>query len=96
MKEIINRIRKFLHDTVSGARLTLAQWMRNFVSEHPDYTHNSILSKRVMDDLLIRLHKISTGEIYDKNFDKVFADVAYESVTCSYNEKLQNQQILVK
>lgn len=88
MKEIITRIKKFLHDTVSGVRLTLAQWMRNFVNEHPDYTHNSILSKRVMDDLLIRLHKITTGEIYDKNFDKIFADIGSENITCSYDEKL--------
>lgn len=88
MKELITRIKKFLHDTVSGVRLTLAQWMRNFVNEHPDYTHNSILSKRVMDDLLIRLHKISTGEIYDKNFDKIFAEAGCENVTCSYDQKL--------
>lgn len=48
-----------------------------------------------MDDLLIRLHKISTGEIYDKNFAKIFAEKGCENVSCSYEEKLQKQQILV-
>lgn len=46
----------FLADTTSGKRLTLAQWMRNFVNKHPEYTHNSILSKKVMDDLLLILN----------------------------------------
>lgn len=86
----MQRLKTFLHDTVTGVRLTLAQWMRNFVNQHPDYTHNSILSKRVMDDLLIRLHKISTGEIYDKNFARIFAEKGSESVACNYEEKVKN------
>ena len=48
--------------------------MRNYVHEHPQYTHNSILSKKVMDDLLITLYKISKGDIKDKNFEKIFPD----------------------
>jgi hypothetical protein len=35
--------------------------MREFVDKHPDYTHNSILSKKVMDDLLMELYKIEKG-----------------------------------
>lgn len=47
---------EFLHDKTSGKRLTLAQWMRNFVMKHPEYKHNSILSKKTMDDLLLTLN----------------------------------------
>jgi len=72
-----------LHETTSGARLTLAQWMRQFVKEHPQYTHNSILSKKVMDDLMVRLHKISTGEIYEPNFKKIFPDLEVKEVGCN-------------
>jgi hypothetical protein len=84
VNELIAGIKKFLFDTVSGKRLTLAQWMRKFVNEHPDYTHNSILSKKVMDDLMIRLHKISIGEIQEENFSKIFPDLGCEDITCNY------------
>jgi hypothetical protein len=70
--DILNRIRAFLYETVTGARLTLAQWMRRFVKGHPAYSDNSILSKEVIDDLLIRLHKISIGAIEDENFKNIF------------------------
>lgn len=46
--------------------------MREYVNKHPEYTHNSILSKGVMNDLLMTLHKIDIGKIEDKNFSKVF------------------------
>jgi glutamate--cysteine ligase catalytic subunit len=70
----MGHVKRFLYNTASGERPTLAQWMRNYVDQHPDYTHNSILGKKVMDDLLLTLHKISTGEIYDKTFEKIFPD----------------------
>ncbi len=50
-----------MKDTTSGKRLTLAQWMREYVNRHLGYTHNSILSKKVMDDLLLTLNDISKG-----------------------------------
>lgn len=46
--------------------------MRKYVDKHPLYTHNSILPKKVMDDMLITLYKISKGEIKDENFYPVF------------------------
>lgn len=72
---MITRIKTFLHETATGKRLTLAQWMRRFVNDHPLYGKNSILPKKVMDDLLIRLHKISIGQIYDENFKRIFEDM---------------------
>jgi len=61
VSELVNKIKTFLYETASGKRLTLAQWMREYVNNHPIYKHDSILSKKVMDDLLLTLHKISTG-----------------------------------
>jgi hypothetical protein len=72
MGEVIARVKQFLLDTTTGHRLTLAQWMRRYVSEHPEYTRNSILSRKVMNDLLLHLHKISIGVIDDPNFRSIF------------------------
>jgi hypothetical protein len=69
---VIERIKTFLLETATGKRLTLAQWMRRFVNDHPQYHKNSILPKKVMDDLLIRLHQISIGKVYDENFKRIF------------------------
>lgn len=57
-----------MKDIASGKKKTLAQWMRNFVDKHPDYPHNSILSKKTMDDMLVALYEISQGVRGDKNF----------------------------
>ncbi len=42
------------------------------MKRHPDYRHDSVLSKRVIDDLLIELHGIAKGEVKDENFKPVF------------------------
>jgi glutamate--cysteine ligase catalytic subunit len=72
--ELLGRLKKFIWDKATGNRLTLASWMRKYVSEHPDYAHNSILSKKVIDDLLFTLIRIEKGEIADKNFERIFPD----------------------
>jgi glutamate--cysteine ligase catalytic subunit len=74
VKELISKIKNFVQERASGERPTLARWMRTYVDNHPDYKHNSILPKNVMDDLLLTLHKISTGEIQEKTFQKIFSD----------------------
>jgi hypothetical protein len=56
---LTDSIEKFLKEKTTGVRLTLAQWMRNFVYNEKRYKKNSILPKPVMDDMLITLDKIS-------------------------------------
>ena len=46
--------------------------MREYAKNHPDYTHNSILSKKVMDDMLMRLYRIECGEVQDPTFAPIF------------------------
>jgi hypothetical protein len=77
----MGELKAFLCEKVSGERQTLASWMREYVDRHPDYAHNSILSKAVMDDLLLTLNRIAKGEIIDNNFKKVFADFKPPVVT---------------
>lgn len=69
MEEVI----KFVSDITSGKRLTLAQWQRKYVDKHPEYKHNSILPKKVMDDLILRLNEISKGVAIDENFYQIFS-----------------------
>lgn len=57
---------------VSGSRVTLAQWIRKYIDEHPDYKHDSLLSKRTMDDVVIALDEICKGKREDPNFKPIF------------------------
>lgn len=61
VKALIDELKNFILETVTGKRKTLASWMREYVNKNPSYTHNSILSKEVMDDLLLTLWKIEKG-----------------------------------
>lgn len=72
---LLGELKTFILDTAVGKRKTLASWMRHYVDKHPGYTHNSILSKQVMDDLLLTLHKIEKGEAFDDNFQQIFKEL---------------------
>lgn len=93
--EVLMRVKKFLYEKVTGERLTLAQWIRRYVASHPAYTQNSVLPKEVMDDLLIRLHRISTGEIEDENFKRIFADMDGEDFACRFVDPEPSQVLAV-
>lgn len=47
----------------SGKLLTTAAWMRKFVTTHPSYKEDSIVTNEINYDLMWRLHLISTGQI---------------------------------
>lgn len=72
-------MKAFLHDTASGKRPTLARWMREYVDKHPDYKHDSILSKKLMDEMLMKLHRIESGQEEDPAFAKIFPDWEWTS-----------------
>ena len=71
-KKILENIGNFFREIVTGKRLTLAQWIRQYIDQHPEYTHNSILPKKTMDDVLLTLYEISKGERKDDNFKPIF------------------------
>ena len=72
VKILTDSIESFLKQKTTGKRLTLAQWMRNYVNNDPRYKKNSILPKEVMDDLLTALYEISKGVRKDENFREIF------------------------
>ncbi|KAJ2811933.1 glutamate--cysteine ligase [Coemansia sp. 'formosensis'] len=47
----------------SGKLCTLATWMRNFVQQHPDYHHDSVVSPTVNYDMLRTLNEIEEGRV---------------------------------
>ncbi|KAH9508372.1 hypothetical protein Btru_050935 [Bulinus truncatus] len=49
----------------SGHLQTTAKWIRNFVSAHPDYKQDSVVSETINYDLLRCITQISQGETFD-------------------------------
>jgi len=71
----MNCLKTFLAGRSTGKLKTLARWQRDFVDKHPGYTHNSILSREVINDMLIQLHRIESGQVVDEHFAKIFPDL---------------------
>lgn len=57
---------------MEGKRLTLAQWMREFVRGHKNYNQDSVVSQPIIHDLLETLLKITSGELKEGNFQQIF------------------------
>lgn len=53
----------FLRMKSSGELMTNAKFMRQFVLNHPNYKHDSIVSEEINFDLFCQIDKILTGEI---------------------------------
>ncbi|CAK8697356.1 glutamate--cysteine ligase catalytic subunit-like [Clavelina lepadiformis] len=47
----------------SGDYMTAAQWMRHFVTSHPEYKQDSVVSDSIAYDLLVRCDQIEKGEV---------------------------------
>lgn len=46
----------------SGKLKTTAHWIRDFVTSHPDYKHDSVVSERINYDLMVKCAQISDGD----------------------------------
>lgn len=42
--------------------MTTATWIREFVQNHPDYRHDSVISDTIAYDLMIACKEIGEGE----------------------------------
>ncbi|XP_070533498.1 glutamate--cysteine ligase catalytic subunit-like [Ptychodera flava] len=47
----------------SGKLITMAKWIRQFVSQHPDYKQDSVVSEQINYDLMVACDKITKGEL---------------------------------
>jgi glutamate--cysteine ligase catalytic subunit len=48
---------------LKGELLTTAAYLRKFVTEHPDYKHDSVVSERINYDLVKMAVSVGEGEI---------------------------------
>ncbi|CAF1137038.1 unnamed protein product [Adineta steineri] len=58
----INQYLNLISKRAAGTLMTNAAWMRNIVTRHPAYKHDSVVSDEIAYDLLWKMTKISTGE----------------------------------
>ena len=61
--------------------MTTATWMRRFISEHPHYKKDSVISEKINYDLMNKIEKISSGveacaELTGKLLSKAKSDLA--------------------
>ncbi|XP_046969976.1 glutamate--cysteine ligase [Vanessa cardui] len=54
---------KLIQRRAAGEILTMASWMREFVTNHPEYKKDSVVSEKINYDLLKTAHGIQTGSI---------------------------------
>ncbi|XP_077488541.1 glutamate--cysteine ligase [Amblyomma americanum] len=59
IQQYLNLIQK----RASGDLLTTASWMRKFITNHPDYKQDSVVSERINYDLLQQMSKIQQGAV---------------------------------
>ncbi|XP_072394245.1 glutamate--cysteine ligase [Diabrotica undecimpunctata] len=60
----IQQYLKFIQRRASGEILTTASWIRKFVTEHPEYRHDSVVTDRINYDLLKTIEEIQSGKKY--------------------------------
>ena len=51
----------FHHCFLAGELMTTARWMREFVTKHPDYKHDSVVTEKINYDLISLCDKITRG-----------------------------------
>ena len=57
MSEYIELVRK----KARGEAWTGAKWIREFVTNHPDYNRDSVISPKVARDLALAAHEVGVG-----------------------------------
>lgn len=57
----IQQYLKFIQRRASGEIHTTASWIRHFVTNHPDYKQDSVVSEKINYDLLKEIQQIQTG-----------------------------------
>ncbi|KAI5635345.1 glutamate-cysteine ligase domain-containing protein [Phthorimaea operculella] len=65
INEIVNgkQYLKLIQRRASGEISTMATWMRKFITTHPQYKHDSVISEKINYDLLKTAYGIQTGSI---------------------------------
>mmetsp|Transcript_7946 Transcript_7946/g.12744 ORF Transcript_7946/g.12744 Transcript_7946/m.12744 type:complete len:782 (-) Transcript_7946:725-3070(-) len=62
-RTVVDQYLSFISKRASGDLVTLAQYIRHYVDNHPSYRHDSVISDEVAYDLLTHLNMVATGEV---------------------------------
>ena len=62
---VVEEYLDYLTDVIRGKLPTTAKWMRDFISKHADYKHDSVVSEIIQKDLIKRCSDISNGVIQE-------------------------------
>ncbi|MEE6476612.1 hypothetical protein FKM82_011143 [Ascaphus truei] len=67
---------KLIKKRASGELMTVARWMREFVSNHPDYKQDSVITDKMNYDLLVKCNQIANEltdcpELHGFTVDKI-------------------------
>lgn len=76
IQQYLNLIQK----RASGDLMTTASWIRKFVTTHPDYKQDSVVSERINYDLLLQMSRIQQGsasgaELFGTSTSKTKANI---------------------
>ena len=97
-KKKICRYLDFIHDRATGRLITPATWMRNFVRNHEDYKHDSVITDAIAHDLLIACKQIGEGKLHvpellgDNYVKPITTEGAYDIKLDS--KRVENEEIL--
>jgi len=64
--EMVNTYMDLLMARSCGDLPTIASWMRDFVTNHSDYKHDSIVSEKIAADLVHHCENVSNGIVQDE------------------------------
>lgn len=54
----------FIAERAAGTLQTDATWMRDFVENHPDYGHDSVITNTIAHDLMVACDQIGRGQLH--------------------------------
>ena len=62
-RSTLDRYLNFISKRASGENKTNARWIREFISSHPKYNCDSVVTEEINYDLLVELDKIAKGKL---------------------------------
>ena len=71
-----------IHRKARGEIVTTATWMRDFVSSHPQYKRDSVISQEVAYDLLMRCKQVGEGGV---PCPEILGDIIIDRLDCVNN-----------
>lgn len=96
----VSKYLDFIEKRAKGELITPATWMRQFVSSHPAYKQDSVISPEICYDLMVRCQQIGEGVVPcpevlgDIKFDRVRREDAYGQVLTGKLPQHQKSQVI--